>query len=351
MVSDMISVIVPAYNVALYIQDCVNSIISQSYKKIEVIIIDDGSSDDTNMIIQKIIQRDDRVRCIYQSNQGVSAARNRGIEEAKGEYITFVDADDYITTFFFERGITFLKMNELDCVLGQTQFVYDSLPDHFNTNMLQNSEVKIYEQKGLVLYQKKVLSNGIVGDELLDSTFTSGPVCKIFRYELVEKVRFNTDLIRGEDVIFNLELISKCSRVGVTRQTWYLYRQNCMSVTKQYNPDVLQSMMLFIEKLFCMYGDKNDLLPFLQVRTIKQIYGALLIGPCSPKSPLNKNQQIMEIKSILTTDVIGKILSYNYKLFSLPGSILDKLFYWLAKHRLYFCFLGMISVYRIIKKK
>lgn len=351
MLLDMISVIVPAYNVASYIRDCVNSIISQSYKNLEVIIVDDGSSDDTNMIIQEMMKTDDRIRYIYQSNQGVSAARNRGLEEAKGEFITFVDADDLITTFFFEQGIRFLKTNGLDCILGQTKFIYDPLIESNNNIAKQNTEVEIYEQDGLLLYEKKVLSNGIVGDKLLDGTFTSGPVCKIFRYKLVEKIRFNTDLIRGEDVIFNLELMGGCIRVGVSKQIWYLYRQNCFSVTKQYNPEVLKSTLFFIEKLYCMYSDRYNMIPFLQVRTIKQIYGALQIGPCSSKSPLSRTQQIMEIKSILTARVIAEIISYKYKKVSFPGSITDKIFFILAKYHLYSCFYGMINVYKKMKKR
>lgn len=350
MLSDMISVIVPAYNVASYIRDCINSIISQSYKNLELIIVDDGSSDDTNMIIQEMMQTDDRIRYIYQSNQGVSAARNRGIEEAKGEFITFVDADDLITTFFFEQGIKLLKTSELDCILGQTKFVYNPLLESHNNGEL-NSEVEIYEQDGLILYEKKVLSNGIVGDELLDGTFTSGPVCKIFRYELVERIRFNTNLIRGEDVIFNLELTGGCRRVGVSKQIWYLYRQNCKSVTKQYNPEVLKSTLTFIEKLYCMYSGRYNMIPFLQVRTIKQIYGALQIGPCSSKSPLSRTQQITEIKSIFTAEVITKIISYKNKKFYFPGSITDKIFFLFAKYHLYSCFYGMINIYKKMKKK
>ncbi len=351
MVSGLISVIVPAYNVAPYIQDCINSIISQTYKKLEVIIVDDGSSDDTYSIIREMIQIDDRIRYIYQNNQGVSAARNRGIEESKGEFIAFVDADDWLTTFFFEEGIRLLRAHDLDCILGQTQFVHDSSLVSNKIISLYDSKVEIYEKEGLVLYEKKVLSNGIVGDDLLDETFTSGPVCKIIRYETLEKLRFNTNLIRGEDVVFNLELTRRCRRIGVSNETWYLYRQNDKSVTKQYNPKVLQSTIALIETLYRMYNDRCNMIPFLQVRVIKQIYGALLIGPCSSRSPLNRDQQIIEIKNLFLTDLMKKILSSSNNQFSFPGSIIDKFFFWLAKHHLYYCFYSMLCIYKKIKNK
>ena len=91
-----VSVIVPVYNVEKYIKKCVESLINQEYRNFEIILINDGSVDNSGMIIDEMSLRDDRIKVIHQKNQGVSAARNVGISFSKGEYITFVDGDDWV---------------------------------------------------------------------------------------------------------------------------------------------------------------------------------------------------------------------------------------------------------------
>lgn len=105
----LVSIIVPAYNVRRYIEECLRSIMNQSYKQIEIIVVDDGSSDDTPIIIDKLAEQDKRVIPIHQQNAGVSAARNAGIKVSKGEYLVFVDGDDYIATDFVEYMLGLVK--------------------------------------------------------------------------------------------------------------------------------------------------------------------------------------------------------------------------------------------------
>lgn len=95
----LISVIVPIYKVEKYLQKCVQSIINQTYKNLEIILVDDGSPDNCGIICDKLAERDDRIRVIHKKNGGLSSARNAGIEIANGEYIGFVDSDDYIEEF------------------------------------------------------------------------------------------------------------------------------------------------------------------------------------------------------------------------------------------------------------
>ena len=98
----MISIIVPVYNAQKYIKRCVESIVNQSYQKWELILIDDGSKDDSSLICDEFKQTDSRIHVIHTVNQGASAARNRGLDEAAGDYITFVDADDWVETNHLE---------------------------------------------------------------------------------------------------------------------------------------------------------------------------------------------------------------------------------------------------------
>ena len=94
--NNLYSLIIPVYNGEKYIQTCINSILIQTYNNFEVIIIDDGSTDRTRIICEELTKNNSKIKYIYQENGGVSKARNRGIEESKGDYITFIDIDDYI---------------------------------------------------------------------------------------------------------------------------------------------------------------------------------------------------------------------------------------------------------------
>lgn len=123
----MVSIIVPIYNVEQYISKCIESILAQTYRDFELILVDDGSPDMCGTICDEYAKQDSRVHVIHQENKGVSAARNAGISLAKGEYISFIDGDDYVEKDFFERIITQFT-DEVDCVC----FGYNSVDDDDN---------------------------------------------------------------------------------------------------------------------------------------------------------------------------------------------------------------------------
>ena len=114
---DLISVIVPVYNVEKYIKKCLDSIIYQTYKNIEIILVDDGSTDNSGIICDVYKERDKRIKVIHKKNNGVSAARNTGIENANGKWISFVDSDDWIDKNYFEILISKIYNNDIDCIL------------------------------------------------------------------------------------------------------------------------------------------------------------------------------------------------------------------------------------------
>ena len=119
---ELISVIVPVYNVESYVAKCIESIQNQSYQHLEIILVDDGSTDDSGDICDQYAAYDDRIKVIHQENGGLSAARNTGIEAANGDYIGFVDSDDYIGLTVYEDMLHLLKENNLDDIAIQGEF-------------------------------------------------------------------------------------------------------------------------------------------------------------------------------------------------------------------------------------
>lgn len=113
---ELISVVVPIYNVEKYIEKCIDSIINQTYTNLEIILVDDGSPDKCGKICDEYAKRDKRIKVIHKENGGVSSARNIGLDNLNGEYVTFIDADDYISNNYCEELLNALKTENADCV-------------------------------------------------------------------------------------------------------------------------------------------------------------------------------------------------------------------------------------------
>lgn len=124
--NDLISIVVPVYNVENYLDRCVKSIIAQVYTNIEIILVDDGSSDNSGKICEKWKEKDKRIIVIHKKNGGLSSARNAGIEIAKGKYIAFVDSDDYISKNMYSELYRVLKQNNSDIAICGRKYVWDN---------------------------------------------------------------------------------------------------------------------------------------------------------------------------------------------------------------------------------
>ena len=213
----LISIIVPVYNVEKYVKKCVLSLTRQTYKNCEFIFVNDGTKDKSVEIIKRI--KDSRIKIINQENKGVSAARNAGLDAAKGEYILFLDADDYVTNDYVEYLYKLIKNNEAD-------FAY-------STKLFQSKKDKqITEDHISVIDGNK--SAGI----LLSPDVVVGSYNKIYRRQVIDrnKLRFRTDLFYGEGLnfIIRMSLSSKIVVVG-ERRILYYRKNNMSSATTKYN--------------------------------------------------------------------------------------------------------------------
>lgn len=229
---EIISVIVPIYNVASYLPACLDSIIHQSYQDLEIILVNDGSTDDSLTICRQYQQRDKRIRIISQKNGGVSAARNTGIEAANGLYITFVDPDDWLsTTTALETLYNLLQQKHVDIAIGS-----------FNIFNDEESAYYLYEHSQQIsIYPVKQWLRFAYSDEIT-SQCVSTLWGKLFKKDLFEHLRFPVGKI-DEDDLCNWQLYLLTKSVVFLDEALYIYRNNrSSSITAVANPAQLFSL-------------------------------------------------------------------------------------------------------------
>lgn len=188
-----VSVIVPVYNCEKYLDLCLESIVTQTYHDLEIIIIDDGSTDNSTKIVDKFQHRDSRIKVIRTSNHGVSAARNLGLKLSKGEYISFVDSDDTLEKDFYECLIPLFSDCKVDIV-------------HCGYNRVMNGETKkIFGTRKTL----KLTSEESVKCLLLGREFNTALWNKIYRKKILLGLEFQNDLKNNEDTLFNYLAFSR----------------------------------------------------------------------------------------------------------------------------------------------
>ena len=213
--NELISIIVPIYNVENYLRQCLDSIMSQTYQNFECLLINDGSPDNSADICREYVEKDSRFRYFEKENGGVSSARNLGIEHSKGEYITFIDSDDWVDSDYLEVLYNALIDENADI----------SVSTYKRFHMADNCWYFHSFQRG---YEKKIFT----GSELIDnlqllSSFdhSYGSVCgKLVKSVRVETIRFNEETTLGEDMEFWYKLYLISDKIVYVNKDTYIYR-------------------------------------------------------------------------------------------------------------------------------
>lgn len=216
----MISVVIPMYNAEKYVEKCLNSLLEQTYKDLEIIIVNDGSKDNSQTICERFAEQDKRITLINTENRGAGSARNTGIEVAKGEYISFIDSDDYVCPDYYERLLHMLERAGADIAIGK----YQRISEHDEMKFINSGEVKECTnlEELLVLY-------GEDEDRYINAVLVTN---KLFKRELFEgNVRFPIGrLIDDEFIIY--KLIYKSKKIVYTDDVMYAYVQSDSSVMR-----------------------------------------------------------------------------------------------------------------------
>ena len=224
----LISVIVPAHNVGKYIAESLHSILSQTLEAFELIVIDDGSTDNTQAIVQQIARKDDRIRLLTQYNSGVSSARNRGLEESQAPFIAFVDGDDIIRPYFLDQLYDAIQDADMS-VIG-----VENLRGNHDWSPRRQLVDNLISNREDFLHLYRAFSTG---------AWEFPNWNKLFRKDIIKEqgIRFNESLAIGEDRLFNLEYLMNCTSVRTIGTMGYGYRLRPDSAYRGADPYTLWS--------------------------------------------------------------------------------------------------------------
>ena len=336
-----VSIVVPVYNTKKYLERCFESLKNQTLKDIEIIFVDDESPDGAGKLCDEIAKIDDRVKVIHKKNQGLGMARNSGIDAARGEFVGFVDSDDYIEENMYESLYEAAKKEKAQLALSGICFVGGNMFSEKGeiTKKMYFDKLTTFEGKSGI---KKLLL-GVVGAlpfEPDDSRYGMS-VCKnIFERKTIEKnnISFLSEReVLSEDAIFMVDFI-KCTNCAVgLPEAFYCYYRNENSISKTYQKERFLKSMFFLkelEKRISDFAEKEEYKIYLDRLT--QGFGRVL---CSQEIMYAKDKKIKfadlrkRLKEICTRDEIADVLK-TYPWYKLP--VKQAVFAFAMKYKLYF---------------
>ena len=244
---DCISIIVPIYKVENYLRRCINSILNQSYKNIEIILVDDGSPDNSGLICDMYAEKDSRIKVIHKKNEGLGMARNSGLNCASGKYVTFVDGDDYIESTHIEKMYRLIKKTGADtCIAGYTKVFTDKKVKHVNI-----CAGKVYKENIKECILPRMCGADIHGEDYIEMS-----VCMVLLSNQIirqNKLQFVSEReFVSEDLVFDFDYYPLSKGVCVSDAVDYFYCDNEGSLTTKYRGDRFESQI----KLYKLLLDK-----------------------------------------------------------------------------------------------
>lgn len=330
MKKDLISIIVPVYNAEKTIQKCVNSIIKQTYSNIEIILINDGSEDNSLLICKELSLNNKNINVIDSINKGVSSARNIGIENATGKYVMFVDSDDYVDSKWCES---------LYSIVGKNKFCVCNI---YCVDYLTNN---IYVENNINEKIKKLKINEFY--EVYKLKLLNQPYNKIYEKEIIDKynIRFDENLSLGEDLLFNLDYLQQCNEIEIVNDRTYFYiKGQNDSLCNKFYPNFYEIQT----KIYLKMIDVINSIDISDKQVLKDCYTEFLYSLILSMNNILLNKEysliikVKKIKGILKSSVFDSCLenAEQYKFNKIYWNILK------AKN-----LIGILTYYRLCEFK
>ena len=283
-----ISVIVPVYKTPLnYFKECLDSLYNQTLQDAEFILVFDGENKDLFSISNTYKEKDDRFKIFIQPHLGVSATRNFGIKQAKGEYIAFVDADDILCSDILNEAYTFAKKNSSNIIIWDCSI--------YNGVSAERRSIANYSIDYLSSEQKKEVLKSVISMKNPNWISTAGPWCKLYKKELLQETPFDSKFILRQDRILNIKLFSKNISISYLHKNGYLYR----SAVRTFRPNLLQISLTFIDAMDEITGDFYP--EGIGQETFNSIWEAWHNSVLHPQNIAPLTQRVYEFNNLLKT--------------------------------------------------
>lgn len=308
-----VSIIIPIYNVEKYLKQCIDSVINQSYKNLEIILVDDGSTDNSSKICDEYVALDSRIKAIHKSNGGLMSAWKAGFLVSTCKYVGFVDSDDWIDSNMYEELVRNAISYESDIVVCQLIKV--------NSEYI-NIKEKMKLQPGV--FDKKKIKNEILSGIISDGTYlgrklSPNRVTKLFKKEIIQNnIHFCDDSISfGEDLITTFSCVCDAEKIVILQEFYpYHYRTNNQSITGKYDCERIKKVEQLYNKL-CEIDKSKGVNIVEQIANDYISLALLCIEEEILFSPFQKNNILIRIKEIYQSSLFTEALSKgNTKLFS-----------------------------------
>lgn len=297
----LVSVIIPAYNADKYLSQCLDSVLAQTYTNLEIICINDGSTDDTSDVLRDYSSRDNRISVIDNGNHGVSASRNIGLERAQGEYVMFVDADDWIDLDCIDQTLKQLKCHRCDIVM----FPYMRERGSLSSKRDLFKDFQIFEGQECKKLARRMI--GPINEDVLSpaSLDSYGTIWgKLFKRNIIEGITF-VDLKTigtAEDSLFNMFAFRRASRVAYCPDIFYHYRRD---IDSSLTGGSITGLLDKWKTLFTIISDN-----FKQADDQLALSNRIALGAVGLLiNAYESNHPVKEIKTVLDDSVIHKALT------------------------------------------
>ena len=302
-----ISVIIPIYNMEKHLENCIDSVLKQTLKDIEVILINDGSTDNSLSICNSYKKMDKRIKVINKCNSGVSSARNDGIKNSLGKYVTFIDSDDWIEKDMLQSLYEQAERNNCDMCLCNYILQFK--------DRSENIELEVGKSN---IIEKEILTDLIlpfVGPEKVGENFNiagfRSPWGKLYKRSIIEEnnIRFDDKLSIGEDVIFNLEFLANSKKVSHVRDFFYHYIQHEDSILNRYKVNYWDICNSYINKIENFLYKKELILLSEQRLCIEKLNSIILCirNECSRQNRKKLYEKIRFINLICSSNLAKDI--------------------------------------------
>ena len=272
-----VSIIVPIYNIEEYLRQCIESLVSQTYENLQIILVDDGSTDHSGELCDQFAEDDKRIITIHKKNEGVTSARKTGMEKALGEYVMVVDGDDWLNTNTIEQCVTVAIETNSDCVMFG--YIREYGDNSIENPLFENDFVYNYQEAKEKIYRRLI---GPIGTELThpEKLDNYGTICmKLYKYEIVKSGKFVSEREIGtnEDTVFNIYALRECNNIAYINKCFYHYRKtNQQSITMKYKPDLCNKWDKMYQEFY--YWIKQEDTPELYFKAFYNRIACGMIG-------------------------------------------------------------------------